>query len=120
METHQLGDPLTVLEILTDPGSKNRTELLIERLKGLGLLFCQTRQIIQNLLNQHLFQFWQQFVVLQSFSRDVQRQIGRIDDSIQESQVFWQQVTAVVLDQNSLGAQVDPMLDLTESHQFEI
>ena len=64
--------------------------------------------MIEHLFCEDSLQLRQQLVILQGFARHVERQIGRIDDSVQEPQVVGKQVTAIVFNEDSLRTEIDP------------
>ena len=59
-------------------------------------------------------------VVLEGLARDVQRQVFRVDQAAEEPEVFGQQVAAVALDQDPLGAEVHAVLEPGEAEPLEV
>ncbi len=57
---------------------------------------------------------------MQRLARDVQRQVFRVDQPAQESKVLGQQLAAIALHQDSLGAQVDPVLEPGEAITLQV
>ena len=59
-------------------------------------------------------------VVLQRLARDVQRQVLGIDQAAEEPEVFGQQLAAVALHQDPLGAEVHAVLEPGEAEPLEV
>src|SRR5260221_2788649 len=120
MEPHQPGDAFAVFEVLRNARSQDRAELLNERLKRLGPFVGESRQMVEHFFAEDALELRQELVILQRLARYVEGQIGRIDHSVQKPQVIREKIAAIVLYEDALRAQVDPVLDLTEAQKLEI
>ena len=59
-------------------------------------------------------------MILQRLTRDIQRQVGRIDHAVQEPQVLGEQFPAIVLHQHPLGTQRQPVLQVAKPQQLKV
>ena len=59
-------------------------------------------------------------VVLERLARDVQRQVLGVDQAVEEPEVLGQQVAAVALDQDPLGAEAQAVLEPAEAEPLEV
>jgi len=87
------------------------SELFVELLIVLGIL-NQLRDHIDASLGDVLLNDLQNLVVLQEFSGDIQGQVFRVNDSLNKIEIFWDQVLAVVHDEDSSDVQLDVVLFL--------
>lgn len=81
-------------------------ELFVE----LGLVFLVFSYFSEHFkasLDHVLFDHLEYFVLLQHFSRDVQRQVIRIDDTFDKAEPLWDEFLAVVHDEDSPDVQLD-------------
>mmetsp|Transcript_28972 Transcript_28972/g.61126 ORF Transcript_28972/g.61126 Transcript_28972/m.61126 type:complete len:729 (-) Transcript_28972:69-2255(-) len=102
----ELGQLVAVLVVLVD----TELEVLSEGLVELGevvLVLGDLVEHLETLLDQVLPHDLEDLVLLQHFTRNVQGQVLRVDDSLDEAQVLWHELLAVVHDEHAPDVQLD-------------
>jgi hypothetical protein len=85
-------------------------QVLAKRLVKLGkvvLVLCDLANEIHALLDNVLSDDLENLVLLERFTRDVQREILRVDDTLDKVEVFGDEVLAVVHDKNAANIELD-------------
>ena len=77
---------------------EDATELLVELLVGLDILFFHLRQSVEHLLGQALFDNGDDSVVLQNLTADIEGQVGGLHHPLDETQVGGEHRLAVIHD----------------------
>mmetsp|Transcript_7064 Transcript_7064/g.6414 ORF Transcript_7064/g.6414 Transcript_7064/m.6414 type:complete len:310 (-) Transcript_7064:365-1294(-) len=85
LEPQQLGDLIAVGGVLVDAQLEVLRELLVEDLVIIRLLGGHLLEQLQALLHQVLLDHTKDLVLLESLTRDVQRKILRVDNSLDEA-----------------------------------
>src|SRR5262245_45650941 len=99
---------------------ENAAELVVKLAILFGLILRDPVESIEHAFDERSSYFPDDAIVLQRFSRNVQRQVFGINESPQESQVIRYQLAAVALDEHALGAEAEPMIQPGEAQVFEI
>merc|ERR1719379_2532576 len=81
-------------------------ELLIELLVII-LLFSNLCEHLEALFDQVFLNDAQDLVLLQSLARDVQGEILRIDDALYKAEPLWDELVAIVHDEDATHIQLD-------------
>ena len=109
LEQQQLLDLLAVLQVEMDPFLQHRAEFLPERQVFLARSLFHLLQGVESLFDQVLADLEDLPVLLQHFARDIERQVGGIDDPAQETEVLGHQRFAVVGDEDPADIELDAM-----------
>lgn len=97
---------MSVVGVLVDTQLKILAELLVEFLVVFSI-FQNFTEKFQTLLSNVLLNDLQDFVVLKILSRNVERKILRINYTSNESQIFGNQVLAIIHNEDSSDVQFD-------------
>ena len=119
-EAEELGEPLPVGRVDGDPFLQEHAELAVEREVVVGLLLGQRVEPVEHPFDEGVADPADDRVVLQGLARDVQRQVLGIDQAVEEPEVLGHQLAAVVLDEDPLHAEVQPMLRASEPEQLDV
>ena len=65
---------------------------------------------IKSLSDQFLFDDLQEFVLLESFTRDIQWEIIRIDDTTNELKIFWHHIGEIIGNENTSDVHLNIVL----------
>lgn len=106
VETQELGKFAAILSILMDTKLDILAEGLIELL-GVVFVLSNLRKQIHALLDDVLADDLQDFVLLKGLTRDVKRQVLRIDDTLDEVEVFRNKVITVIHDEDTADVEFD-------------
>jgi len=118
-EAQQLCKPVPVVRVFDDALLQHLAELAPERRVALAVRRGQLFEHIERAPGQrfpHRFEFR---IPLQQFPRDVQRQIGRIDHTLDEAQVQRQELFGVIHDENALDIQLEAFMDQARAYKRE-
>jgi hypothetical protein len=118
VEPEQVGQLRAVGGVLVDAQLEVLGELLVELLVVLGVV-SDLRDHLDALLGDVLLDDLEQLVVLEVLSRDVQREILRVDDSLHEAEVLRDELIAVVHDEDSLDVELDVVFLLLVLEEVE-
>ena len=91
---------------------QDASEDVPERAVGVGLLLLQLAEGREDLGRDGVLDLADHHVVLQHFARDVERQVGGIDDALDEAQVLRQEHVEVVADEHVAHVERKAALDL--------
>merc|ERR1719390_427786 len=81
-------------------------KLLVELLEVLRVLLDLAKELdalLDNVLLDHL----EDLVLLERLARDVERQVLRVDDALHEGEPLWDEVLAIVHDEDAADVQLD-------------
>ena len=106
METQEFGKFAAILSILMDTKLDILAKGLIE-LPGVVFVLSDLRKQIHALLNDVLADDFKDFVLLKSLARDVKRQVLRIDNTLDEVEVFRNKVLTVIHDEDTADVEFD-------------
>mmetsp|Transcript_513 Transcript_513/g.1103 ORF Transcript_513/g.1103 Transcript_513/m.1103 type:complete len:411 (-) Transcript_513:1067-2299(-) len=118
VEAQQLSDLDPVGGVLVDAEFEVLGELLVELLVVV-LLLGQLGKHLQALLDEVLPDHLQDLVLLQRLPRDVQRQILGIDHTLDEVEPLWDELLAVVHDEDPPDVQLDVVALLARLEEVE-
>lgn len=118
VESQELGELGSVGGVLVDTELQVLTEGFVE-LGEVVLVLGDFRDQVHSLLDNVLSDDLQDLVLLQDFSGDVQRQVFRVDDTLDEVEVFGDQVLTVVHDEDSSDVELDVVSLLLGLEQVE-
>ena len=107
-KTQQLRHPFPIAEVLRGPLFQYFTKVLPERLVVLRVGFGHLGQQIEHPFGQGVANGRDAFVLLQQFTRHVQRQVVGIDYPFHEAQIHRQKLLGLVQDENPLHVQLQP------------
>lgn len=85
------------------PGKSAVQDSLVEAVLVLGNLGDHLQGLLDDVLADDL----QDLVLLKSLTRDVERQVLRVDDTLDEVEVLWDEVLAVVHDEDTANVELD-------------
>jgi len=106
METQELSKFAAVLGVLMDTKLDVFAEGLIEFFKVV-FIFSNLREQIHALLDDVLADDFEDLVLLKCLTRDVERQVFRIDNTLDKVEVLWNEVLAVVHDEDTADVELD-------------
>ena len=106
METQEFGKFAAVLGIFMNAKLEVFTEGLIELLE-IVFVFSDLREQIHALLDNVLADDFEDLVLLKCLTRDVERQVFRIDDTLDEVEILRNEVLAVVHDEDTADVELD-------------
>jgi len=106
METQEFSKFAAVLSILMDTELDVFAEGLIELLEVV-FVFSDLRKQIHALLDDVLADDFEDLVLLKCLTRDVERQVFRIDDTLDKVEVLRNEVLAVVHDEDTADVEFD-------------
>merc|ERR1719420_2032950 len=102
----ELGELVAVLAVLVD----SELEVLSEGLVELGEVVLVLGNLVEHLealLDKVLLHDLEDLVLLEHLTRDVQWEVLRVHDSLDEAQVLWHEVFAVVHDEDTPDVKLD-------------
>ena len=106
VEAKEFSEFAAVLSILVD----TELDVLSKGLVKLGkvvLVFRDLTDEIHRLLHKVLADDLEDLVLLEGFTGDVEGKILRVDDTLDEVQVFWNEVFTVIHDEDSADVKLD-------------
>merc|ERR1712070_745562 len=106
VEHQQLRELGAVARVLVDAELDVLAELLVKLLEVLGVLLDLAEELdalLDNVLLDHL----EDLVLLQRLARDVERQVLRVDDALDEGEPLGHQLLAVVHDEDAAHVELD-------------
>ena len=106
METQEFGKFAAILGILMNTELEVLTEGLIELLE-IVFVFSDLREQIHALLDNVFADDFEDLVLLKCLTRDVERQVFRIDDTLDKVEVLRNEILAVVHDENTADVEFD-------------
>jgi hypothetical protein len=106
VETQELGKFAPILSVLMDTKLNILAKGLIELL-GVVFVLSDLHEQIHALLDDVLADDFEDFVLLKSLARDVKRQVLRIDDTLDEVEVFRNKVLTVIHDEDTADVEFD-------------
>jgi hypothetical protein len=106
METQEFSKFATVLGVLMNTKLDVFAEGLIELLEVV-FVFSDLREHIHALLDDVLADDFEDLVLLKSLTRDVERQVFRIDDTLDKVEVLRNEVLAVIHDEHAPDVEFD-------------
>ena len=118
VESEQISDLLSVGSILMDSEFKIFRELFIEFLIIL-LILSNLSKHLKALLDDILLHDLKDFVLLESLTRDVEWQVLRVDDTLDEREPVWDNLLAVIHDKDSTDIEFDVVLLLLGLKEIE-
>ncbi len=111
-KAQQPGDFVLVGKILTRTFLQHAAELVPEFRILLRLVFRQIFQQPQQLLHRTGLDGIDILAVLQNLARDIQRQVGAVDDATHEAQILRHQLLGILHDEHTLHIQFDAVTAL--------
>merc|ERR1712224_681623 len=102
----QLGELGAVARVLVDAELDVLRKLLVELLEVLGVLLDLGEEL-DALLDDVLLDHLEDLVLLQRLARDVERQVLRVDDALDEGEPLGDEVLAVVHDEDAAHVELD-------------
>merc|ERR1719474_434430 len=112
------GELLPVGGVLVDTELQVLAELLIELLEVV-LVLRQLLNQLKNLLDKILPDDLENLVLLEHFSGDIEGKILRINNTLDKVEVLWDELLAVVHDEDSSNVQFDVVLALLVLEEIE-
>jgi hypothetical protein len=117
-EAEELGELATVLSILVDTKLQVLAESLIEFAEVI-LVLRDLGEQVHALLDDVLTDDLENLVLLESFTRDVERQVLRVDDTLNKVEVLGDEVLTVVHDENAANVEFDVVALLLGLEEIE-
>ena len=118
VEAQELGEFAAVLSVLVNTELRVLAERLVELLEVvlvLGNLADEVHSLLGNVLADDL----EDLVLLEGFTGDVKREILGVDDTLDEVEVFGNDVLAVVHDEDSTNVKLDVVALLLGLEEIE-
>jgi len=106
VEAQVPGKFAAVLGVLMDTKLNVLAESLVELVEIL-LVFHDLADEVERLLDKVLADDLEDLVLLQGFSRDVERKILRVDNTLDEVEVFGDEIFTIVHDENTADVKLD-------------
>merc|ERR1719487_1089894 len=106
VEHEQLRELRAVARVLVDAELDVLAKLLVELLEVLRVLLDLAKEL-DALLHDVLLDHLEDLVLLQRLARDVERQVLRVDDALDEGEPLGDEVLAVVHDEDAADVQLD-------------
>ena len=106
MEAEELSELAAVLGILVDTELQVLRERLVELLEVV-LVLSDLREQVHALLDDVLADDLENLVLLEGLTRDVERKILGVDDTLDEVEVFGDEILAVVHDEDAADVELD-------------
>ena len=106
MEAEEFGELGAVLRVLVDA----KLDVLPERLPELAevvLVLSDLAEKVKALLDDVLADDLEDLVLLQGLTRDVERKVFRVDDTLDKVEVLGNEVLAVVHDEDTANVELD-------------
>ena len=111
MVAKEIGQLLAVLAVLVDPELHILAELFVKLLVVFRVL-CNLVEELETLFDDVFADDLEDLALLEHLSRDVEREILRVDDTLDEIEVLWDQLFAVFHDEHTSDVQLDVVLHL--------
>ena len=118
VESEELGEGLTILRVLVDAKLDVFAESCVEFIKLLAVLRNLVEQF-KGLLDNVFLDDLHDLVLLKGLTRQIQRQILRVDNTLDETQPFWDKVGRIVGDENTSNIKLDVVLGLLSLKKIE-
>merc|ERR1719284_370844 len=118
MESEEVGELFSVGGVLVDSELEVLRELLIELLV-VFLVFSDLGEHLEALLHDILLDDLEDSVLLQGLSGDVQWEIVGVDDTLHEGEPLWDEVLAVIHDEDSSDVELEVVLLLFVLEEIE-
>lgn len=118
VEAEELSELTAVLGILVDTELQVLAERLVELLKVV-LVLCDLAEEVHALLDDVLADDLEDLVLLECLTRDVKREILRVDDTLDEVEVLGDEVLAVVHDEDAADVELDVVALLLGLEEIE-
>ena len=106
METQEFSKFATVLGVLMNTELDVFAEGLIELLEVV-FVFSDLREQVHALLDDVLADDFEDLVLLKCLTRDIERQVFRIDDTLDKVEVLRNEVLAVIHDEDTADVEFD-------------
>lgn len=106
METQEFSKFATVLGVLMNTELDVFAEGLIELLEVV-FVFSNLREQVHALLDDVLADDFEDLVLLKCLTRDIERQVFRIDDTLDKVEVLRNEVLAVIHDEDTADVEFD-------------
>ena len=106
VEAKEFSELAAVLSILVDTELDVLSECLV-KLGKVVLVFRDLTDEIHRLLHKVLADDLEDLVLLEGFTGDVEGKILRVDDTLDEVQIFWNEVFTVIHDEDSADVKLD-------------
>lgn len=106
VEAQEFSELAAVLSILVNTELDVLAEGLVE-LVEVVLVLSNLADEVEGLLDKILANNLENLVLLESFARDVQREILRVDDTLDEVEVLRNEVLAIVHDEDTANVELD-------------
>ena len=106
VEAQEFSELAAVLSILVNTELDVLAEGLVELVEVVFVLSNLTDEV-EGLLDKILADNLENLVLLEGFARDVQREILRVDDTLDEVEVLRNEVLAVVHDEDTANVELD-------------
>ena len=100
-----------MLAVFVDTKLQVLAELVVELLVVFGV-FCDLVEQLEALFDDVLADDFENLALLEHLSRDVEREIFRIDHTLHEIEVLWDELFAVLHDEHAPHVELDVVLDL--------
>ena len=118
VESEELSELATVLSILVD----TELDVLAEGLVELGevvLVLGNLSEHVHALLDDVLANNLENLVLLESLTRDVEREILRVDDTLDEVEVLGDEILTVIHDEDTADVELDVVALLLRLEEIE-
>jgi len=109
VEAKELGQQWAILAVFVDTKLEVLAESSVELVKLLTILGNLIEEL-KGLLDKVLADDLHDLVLLQGLTRKVERQILRVDDTLDETEPFWNEVGGIIGDEDAAYVQLDVVL----------
>ena len=106
VEAQELGELAAILSVLVNTELEVLAERLVE-LVEVVLVLCDLGEKVHALLDEVLADDLEDLVLLKRLTRDVERKILGVDDTLDEVEVFRDEILAVVHDEDTADVELD-------------
>ena len=118
MEAQELGELATVLGIFMDTELDIFAEGLVE-LAEIVLVFSNLAEHVHALLDNVLADDLEDLVLLEGFTRNVERKVLRVDNTLDEIEVLRDEVLAIIHDEDTANVEFDVVALLLRLEEIE-
>ncbi len=111
VEPKKLGEGLTILRVLVDAKLDVLAECCVEFVELLTILGDLVEEL-KGLLDDVLLDDLHDLVLLEGFTRQVQREIFGVDNTLDEAEPFWDEICGIIGDEDASDIELDVVLGL--------
>src|SRR5215469_4529658 len=118
MEAQKLGELLAMLRVLVDAELDVLAEGAVE-LFELLLVLCNLIEEFQRLLDNVLTDHLHDLVLLERLTGEVEREVFRVDNTLDEAEPFWDEISGIIGDEDASDVELDVVLGSLRLEEIE-